>query len=106
MVCVSVSVCTFIAALELSGTPSLYFPVSMPHAKGDQVMAPTPEEDRGRGELLGARVSQTVPCFHVQLNRETNNTVCQKNLLLLIFLKIYLENPFNVEQKHFSTPPH
>lgn len=34
---------TFIAALELSGTPSLYFPVINPQASGDQVIAPTPE---------------------------------------------------------------
>lgn len=46
-----VCVCTFMAALELSGTPSLYFPVSMPQANGDQVMAPTPEENRRSGQL-------------------------------------------------------
>lgn len=34
---------TFIAALEHSGTPSLYFPVINPQASGDQVIAPTPE---------------------------------------------------------------
>ncbi len=34
---------TFIAALEHSGTPSLYFPVINPQARGDQVIAPTPE---------------------------------------------------------------
>lgn len=39
----SLCICTFMAALELSGTPSLYFPVSRPQANGDQVMAPTPE---------------------------------------------------------------
>lgn len=39
----TVCICTFMAALELSGTPSLYFPVSTPQANGDQVMAPTPE---------------------------------------------------------------
>lgn len=33
---------TFIAALEHSGTPSLYFPVINPQASGDQVIAPTP----------------------------------------------------------------
>lgn len=37
---------TFIAALEHSGTPSLYFPVTKPHASGDQVIAPTPERDQ------------------------------------------------------------
>lgn len=35
---------TFIAALEHSGTPSLYFPVINPQASGDQVIAPTPEK--------------------------------------------------------------
>lgn len=36
---------TFMAALEHSGTPSLYFPVINPQASGDQVIAPTPERE-------------------------------------------------------------
>ncbi len=47
--CPSVCVRTFMAALEVSGTPSLYFPVSRPQANGDQVMAPTPE---GHADLM------------------------------------------------------
>lgn len=37
---------TFIAALEHSGTPSLYLPVIKPQASGDQVIAPTPDRAR------------------------------------------------------------
>lgn len=33
---------TFIEALDDSGMPFSYFPVMMPHASGDQVIAPTP----------------------------------------------------------------
>lgn len=37
---------TFIEAREQSGTPSLYFPVMSPHARGDHVIAPTPDRDK------------------------------------------------------------
>lgn len=33
---------TFMEALEDSGMPFSYFPVMMPHASGDHVIAPTP----------------------------------------------------------------
>lgn len=55
------------AALELSGTPSLYFPVSMPQANGDQVMAPTPEENRRSGQLssvLELQLNTSPVCPH------------------------------------------
>lgn len=42
---------TFIAALEHSGTPSLYFPVINPQASGDQVIAPTPERAYTEGAI-------------------------------------------------------
>jgi hypothetical protein len=35
---------TLSAALECSGTPSSYFPVSNPHANGDQVIVPIPKD--------------------------------------------------------------
>ncbi|TNN36446.1 hypothetical protein EYF80_053388 [Liparis tanakae] len=35
--------CTFIEALEHSGTPFSYFPVMIPPARGDQDTTPTPE---------------------------------------------------------------
>jgi hypothetical protein len=34
---------TLSAALECNGTPSSYFPVNKPHAKGDQVIVPIPK---------------------------------------------------------------
>lgn len=34
--------CTFIEALEHSGTPFSYFPVMIPQANGDQETTPTP----------------------------------------------------------------
>lgn len=37
---------TLRAALEYIGTPSSYFPVSIPPARGDQVIVPTPTERR------------------------------------------------------------
>ena len=37
--------CTFIEALEESGTPFSYFPVMIPQARGDQETTPTPEGD-------------------------------------------------------------
>lgn len=33
---------TFMEALEDSGMPFSYFPVMIPHASGDHVIAPTP----------------------------------------------------------------
>lgn len=39
-------VLTFSDALEYGGMPPSYFPETMPHASGDQVMAPTPGESR------------------------------------------------------------
>lgn len=42
---------TFIAALEHSGTPSLYFPVINPQASGDQVIAPTPITHGNKGRI-------------------------------------------------------
>lgn len=38
----AVSVLTFMEAREDSGMPLSYFPVMMPHASGDHVIAPTP----------------------------------------------------------------
>lgn len=43
---------TFREALELSGTPFPYFPEMMPQASGDQVMAPTPAEEKQLEEPL------------------------------------------------------
>lgn len=45
-------------ALELSGTPFLYFPEMMPQARGDQVMAPTPvEKNSGEWDDQQSRLS-------------------------------------------------
>lgn len=40
------AVLTFKEALEYGGMPLSYFPETMPQARGDQVMAPTPERER------------------------------------------------------------
>lgn len=37
-----ISLLTFMEALEESGMPFSYFPVMIPHASGDHVIAPTP----------------------------------------------------------------
>lgn len=43
---------TFREALELSGTPFPYFPEMIPQASGDQVIAPTPAEEKRLEKLL------------------------------------------------------
>lgn len=43
---------TFREALELSGTPFPYFPEMIPQASGDQVIAPTPAEEKQLEKLL------------------------------------------------------
>ena len=40
-------------AREYMGIPSSYFPVMIPQARGDQVMAPTPVPDDTRKNGLG-----------------------------------------------------
>lgn len=44
---------TLRAALEYIGTPSSYFPVSTPPARGDQVIVPTPTEERDINHMQG-----------------------------------------------------
>lgn len=64
------------AALEHSGTPSLYFPVINPQAKGDQVIAPTPERLNQEKTFISNDVhdqDQSVPT-----QRTVHNTFMKK----------------------------
>lgn len=56
--------CTFIEALEDSGTPFSYFPVMIPQAKGDQETTPTPSAKQW---ALSISIENTTTHSHGQL---------------------------------------